>query len=90
MSCATRFRIRQYVQASLWIAPMLGIVLGFAELREQVPAGHRAVATGELARLDATVSRAFSDSADHDRARLADPQRMGGAVNDPSQHALSH
>lgn len=28
MSWATRFRLRQYVKASLWIVPMLGLVLG--------------------------------------------------------------
>jgi uncharacterized membrane protein len=28
MSWATRFRIRQYVQGSLWVVPLLGIVLG--------------------------------------------------------------
>ncbi|MFJ5829154.1 hypothetical protein [Streptomyces sp. NPDC093089] len=27
-SWADRFRLRQYVKASLWIVPMLGIVLG--------------------------------------------------------------
>ena len=28
MTWATRFRIRQYVQGSLWIVPLLGVLLG--------------------------------------------------------------
>jgi hypothetical protein len=32
----------------------------------------------ELARLDATIARSFADSADIDRARIADPQGIGG------------
>ncbi|MCF3130338.1 DUF2254 domain-containing protein [Streptomyces olivochromogenes] len=40
MSWASRFRLRQYVRASLWIVPLLGLVLGVV-LAECAIAAHR-------------------------------------------------
>jgi hypothetical protein len=48
------------------------------ELHEEVLEGHRPAIDEELARLDATIARSFADSVDIDRARLADPQGIGG------------
>jgi hypothetical protein len=48
------------------------------KLAEQVRPENRAAVNAELARLDATVSAAYSGSIDLDRARIADQQGMGG------------
>jgi hypothetical protein len=48
------------------------------ELREDVRPEHRSAVEQELDRLDATVGRTFADSADRDRARMADSQGIGG------------
>jgi uncharacterized membrane protein len=48
------------------------------ELRDEVREEHRPAIDEELARLDATVERSFADSVDIDRARVADPQGIGG------------
>jgi uncharacterized membrane protein len=48
------------------------------ELRAEVREEHRPAIDDELARLDATVERSFADSVDIDRARVADPQGIGG------------
>jgi uncharacterized membrane protein len=48
------------------------------ELRDEVREEHRPAIDDELARLDATVERSFADSVDIDRARVADPQGIGG------------
>lgn len=48
------------------------------ELREEVLDDHRPAIDEEIARLDATVERSFAHSVDIDRARVADPQGIGG------------
>jgi uncharacterized membrane protein len=48
------------------------------ELHDEVREEHRAAIDEELARLDATVARNFADSVDIDRARVSDPQGIGG------------
>jgi len=48
------------------------------ELHDEVLEQHRPAIDEELSRLDATVARSFADSVDIDRARIADPQGIGG------------
>jgi hypothetical protein len=48
------------------------------ELHDEVRAEHRPAIDEELARLNATVERSFGESVDIDRARVADPQGIGG------------
>jgi uncharacterized membrane protein len=48
------------------------------ELQDEVREDHRPAIDEELARLDATVARNFADSVDIDRARVSDPQGIGG------------
>jgi uncharacterized membrane protein len=48
------------------------------ELRKDVLPEHRAAVDEELRRLDATVAACWSDSADLDRAKVADRQGIGG------------
>lgn len=80
--------IREYGSTSIQVMRRLRAML--EELRREVPPEHRDAVTEELARLDATVAQSFGDSVDLDRARLADPEGMGGEVGPPSRHALSH
>jgi uncharacterized membrane protein len=80
--------IREYGSTSIQVMRRLRAML--EELRGDVPPQHRDAVTEELARLDATVERSFAHSVDLDRARLADPQGMGGKVGPPTHHAVTH
>jgi uncharacterized membrane protein len=80
--------IREYGSTSIQVMRRLRAML--EELRGDVPPEHRDAVTEELARLDATVERSFAHSVDLDRARIADPQGMGGKVGPPTHHAVTH
>jgi uncharacterized membrane protein len=69
--------IREYGASSIQVMRRLRSLL--EELLEEVPERRRPSVRDELTRLDATVARSFADSVDLDRARMADPQGMGGA-----------
>jgi uncharacterized membrane protein len=79
--------IREYGATSIQVMRRLRAML--EELRREVPPEHRDAVTEELTRLDATVTQSFGDSVDLDRARVADPEGMGGQVGPPRSHALS-
>ena len=68
--------IRCYGESSIQVMRRLRALL--EELRDEVREENRPAIDEELARLDATVDRKFGDSVDIDRARLADPQGIGG------------
>jgi len=80
--------IREYGSTSIQVMRRLRAML--ENLRREVPLEHRDAVTEELARLDATVAQSFGDSVDLDRARIADPEGMGGKVGPPSRHAVAH
>jgi uncharacterized membrane protein len=80
--------IREYGATSIQVMRRMRAML--EELRRDVPPVHRDAVTEEIARLDATVAQSFAHSVDLDRARLADPEGMGGPIRPPSHHALSH
>jgi uncharacterized membrane protein len=67
--------IREYGATSIQVMRRMRAML--EELREDVRPEHRSAVEQELERLDATVGRTFGDSADHDRAVIADPQGIG-------------
>ena len=71
--------IRVYGANSIQVVRRLRAMLD--GLLETVPPEHRAAVEDELARLDATVERAFSTSVDGDRAGLPDRQGIGGSAN---------
>lgn len=68
--------IREYGAESTQVMRRLRAML--EDLLEEVAQERREAVRDELARLDATVVRAFSDSVDFDRARTADYQGIGG------------
>lgn len=68
--------IREYGQSSIQVMRRLRAVL--EELRESVLPERRAAVDGELARLDATVTRSFGGTVDLDLAGAADRQGIGG------------
>ena len=68
--------IREYGSSSIQVMRRMRAML--EDLRREIPTERRAAVDDELARLDAAVRRSFSESADLDRALLADPQGMGG------------
>ena len=74
--------IREYGSTSIQVMRRMRAML--EELRDEVRAEHRAAVEEELARLEATVRRAFADSVDLDRANTADPQGIGGRSKPPS------
>jgi uncharacterized membrane protein len=80
--------IREYGSTSIQVMRRLRAML--EELRDEVPPAHRDAVTEELARVDATVARSFDHSVDLDRARLADPEGMGGPITPPSHHVVAH
>jgi uncharacterized membrane protein len=80
--------IREYGSTSIQVMRRMRAML--EELRREVSPEHRDAVTEELARLDATVAQSFGDSVDLDRARIADPEGMGGPVGPSSHHAVSH
>jgi uncharacterized membrane protein len=59
------------------------------ELRDEVRPEHRAAVKEELRRLQGTVTRSFGDSADLDRAGIADAQGIGGRTEPSSNRAIS-
>lgn len=70
--------IREFGATSIQVMRRMRAML--EQLRREVPPEHRAAVDEELARLDATVSFSFGNSADLDRASIADPLGMGGRV----------
>jgi uncharacterized membrane protein len=70
--------IREYGGSSIQVMRRMRAML--EELLEEVPESRRVAVHDELTRLDATVARSFADSADLDRAGIADAQGMGGAT----------
>ena len=68
--------IREYGCSSVQVMRRLRAVL--EELRESVLPERRAAVDAELARLEATVERHFSGTADLDLATVPDPQGIGG------------
>ena len=68
--------IREYGIGGIQIMRRLRAML--LELLEEVRPECTAAVRDELARLDATVARAFGDSVDFDRATVADNQGIGG------------
>ena len=76
--------IREYGSSSIQVMRRMRAML--LELHDEVLPSHRPAVEEELARLDATVARAFGDSIDLDRASVADAQGIGGRVT-PGQLA---
>jgi uncharacterized membrane protein len=70
--------IREFGSSSLQVMRRMRALL--EELHKEVRPEHRPAVEDELERLDATVSAAFGDSVDKDRASVADPQGIGGAM----------
>jgi uncharacterized membrane protein len=68
--------IREFGSTSIQVMRRMRAVL--EKLAEEVRPENRAAVKREIARLDATVAVAFSDSIDRDRAGIADRQGMGG------------
>ena len=68
--------IRDYGASSIQVIRRLRAML--EELLEELPERRREPVREELRRLAATVGRSFGESVDLDRARIADPQGMGG------------
>ena len=57
------------------------------ELHQEVLPEHRGTVEEEINRLSETVSRAFANSVDLDRAGVADPQGIGDGGAEPHQVA---
>jgi uncharacterized membrane protein len=70
--------IREFGSSSVQVMRRMRAML--EELHEEVRPEHRPAVEDELARLDATVSASFGQSVDQDRARVADPQGIGGGM----------
>lgn len=68
--------IREYGATSIQVMRRMRAML--EELRRDVRPEHRSAVEEELARLDTTVAATFGNSADLDRARIADRQGIGG------------
>jgi uncharacterized membrane protein len=68
--------IRGYGEPSIQVMRRMRALL--EELHDEVREEHRPAIDEELARLNATVERSFGESVDIDRARVADPQGIGG------------
>jgi uncharacterized membrane protein len=79
--------IREYGSASIQVMRRMRAVL--EELRDEVRAEHRPAVEEELARLQTTVTRAFADSVDLDRANTADPQGIGGRTEPPGPGTIT-
>ena len=72
--------IRCYGESSIQVMRRMRALL--EELHDEVREENRPAIDDELARLDATVDRNFGDWVDIDRARVADPQGIGGRSGD--------
>ncbi len=68
--------IREYGVRSIQVMRRMRAML--IELHDEVLPENRPSVEAELARLDATVLRAFGDSVDLDRAGASDAQGIGG------------
>ncbi len=79
--------IREYGATSIQVMRRMRAML--EELHDEVRPEHRPAVEGELARLDATVTRSFAHSADLDRANTADPQGIGGRSEPPGHGAMT-
>ena len=79
--------IREYGASSIQVVRRLRALL--EQLEREVLPEHRPAVVEELSRLDATVSSAFADSIDLDRARIADQEGMGGRVEAARQPAAA-
>jgi uncharacterized membrane protein len=86
LSLATT-EIRQYGASSIQVMRRMRAML--EELHDEIVPERRLAVDDELARLDATVARAFGDSIDLDRASIADAQGIGGRARTPEQVALT-
>jgi uncharacterized membrane protein len=73
--------IREYGSSPIQVMRRMRAML--EELRDVVRPEPRPAVEEELARLDATVKRAFAKSVDLDRANTADPQGIGGRTQPP-------
>ena len=80
--------IRQYGSSSIQVVRRIRAML--EDLTLEVRPEHRAAVAAELIRLDATVTDAFGQSVDLDRARTADEEGIGGRVEAASQPAATH
>jgi uncharacterized membrane protein len=74
--------IREYGCTAIQVMRRMRAML--EELRDEVRPELRPAVEEELARLEATVTRSFSDSVDLDRANTADPQGIGGRTHAPN------
>jgi uncharacterized membrane protein len=81
----TANEIREYGAGGIQIMRRLRAML--EELLDEVRPEHRGAVKDELARLDATVARAYGESVDLDRASIADTQGIGGPRTRPEDHA---
>lgn len=79
--------IREYGATSIQVMRRMRAML--EELHDEVPPENRPAVEGELARLDATVTRSFAHSVDMDRANTADPQGIGGRTEPPGHSAMT-
>ena len=80
--------IREYGSTSIQVMRRMRAML--EQLRREIPPEHRPAVDEELARLDATVASSFGQSVDLDRARIADPLGMGGAIEPRRDQAVAH
>lgn len=80
--------IREYGASSIQVVRRMRAML--EQLQREVPPEHRGAVAEELARLDATVTSAFAQSIDLDRARIADEEGIGGRVEPTREHAAAH
>jgi uncharacterized membrane protein len=71
--------IRQFGAGSIQVLRRLRAML--LELEELVPPERRPAVREQLRRLDATAERSFGSTEDHDLARRADVQGIGGHAN---------
>ncbi len=83
----TANEIREYGAGGIQIMRRLRAML--EELHNEVRPEYRAAVSEELARLDATVARAYGESVDFDRASVADTQGIGGPRTRPGDHAAA-
>jgi len=79
--------IREYGSTSIQVMRRMRAML--EDLRDEVRAEHRPAVEEELARLQTTVTRAFADSVDLDRANTADPQGIGGRTEPPGPSTVT-
>jgi uncharacterized membrane protein len=79
--------IREYGTSSIQVMRRMRAML--EELQREVRPENRQAVAEERARLDETVARAYGQSVDLDRARIADVEGMGGRVEVASHAAVT-